>query len=371
MTQADAMKALSDGPAFAAPQTGDMESSQPVSRKKSPELASPVVTPFPLVSITADGASASLPGGGLAGAAPKKSDGSSFEIIRSLSRNFLLGAMAISIVAVAATVWACWLLGFLLRDGILQNDELCLWVASLSLPTLAFSALIIRYRRTLKSLADNHDRLRELAGRLIQGQEIESSRIAREVHDDINQQLASLSIGLSALKRKIGDPHASDVNVLQQRLHSTIEDVRRISRNLHPSVLRHVGLPAALEALCQHEAEHRKFSLLFQADAQTGAIPEDAALCLYRVAQEALRNIAEHAIASVVRVTLQRQPQSIELLIEDNGHGFDSEHREQGAGRGIGLSCMEERVRLLYGALDIRSAPGVGCSIRANVPVAP
>ncbi len=277
------MKALSDRPDFAVPQVGGTEWGQHALRKQSLGVALPVAASAPPANNTADVTFADFAGGAAPGAAPKKSDASIFEIIHGLSRHHLLGAIAISIVAVAATAWACWLLGFLLRDGVLQTDELWLWVASLSLPTLAFSALIIRYRRTLKSLAENHDRLRELAGRLIQGQEIESSRIAREVHDDINQQLASLSIGLSALKRKVGDLHCSDVNVLQQRLHSTIEDVRRISRNLHPSVLRHVGLPAALEALCQHEAEHRKFSLQFQADAGLGAISEDAALCLYRV----------------------------------------------------------------------------------------
>lgn len=292
---------------------------------------------------------------------------------------FWIGARFNSAASIGIFAFATTLAGaaiYVDRDLIVSHGPLgvsapWLWLASLCLPALVFAIVAVRHQRALTSLSENHDRMRQLAGRLIQAREIESSRIAREVHDDINQQLASLSIGLSALRRRVGASHGSEVEVLQERLHSIIDDVRRISRNLHPSVLRHVGLPAALSALCQYEAEQRKLALTFEADLQMAALSEDVSLCLYRVVQEALRNIVQHAAATAVRVTLERHAKWVGLLIEDDGRGFDTELKEIVSRTGIGLSCMEERVRILYGALDIRSSPGQGCSIRARIPLAP
>jgi two-component system sensor histidine kinase UhpB len=207
------------------------------------------------------------------------------------------------------------------------------------------------------------------AGRLITAQETERSRIARELHDDINQQLAALAIAHSSLKRRLpaGDRDLHDeLAQLQQQAVSLTEAVRRLSHELHPGVLQHAGLVAALRAHCAEFARQHGLAVTFRANDSLGRLPEDVTLCLYRVAQEALHNIAAYAQARHVEAALTRGAAGLELMIRDDGRGFDpAAARRHG---GLGLVSMDERARLVRGTVEIASRLGQGTELRVHVP---
>lgn len=224
--------------------------------------------------------------------------------------------------------------------------------------------LIQRWRRRQ---AD--DQIASLAGRLITAQEAERSRIARDLHDDINQQLASLSIALSGVKRRLqngeADGVAEEVARLQQRIVDVTQATRELSHELHPGVLQHAGLVAALRGHCAEFAEQHGIDVTFSA-ARVDGVPDETALCLYRVTQEALRNIAVHAGARTAQVTLSPAAARLELTISDDGQGFDlAQARRQG---GVGLVSLDERVRLIGGSLRIETQPQRGTELRVSVP---
>ena len=157
-------------------------------------------------------------------------------------------------------------------------------------------------RESQAVLDASHREIHDLAGRLIASQEVERARIARDLHDDLSQQIAGLSIALSAIKRQVaGMPDAadlaSDVSSVQQRAVALAENVRDLSHDLHPSVLEHAGLVAALTAHCAEIERHQRVAVTFSADGDFKSTSADTALCLYRVAQEGLRNVVTHANA--------------------------------------------------------------------------
>jgi signal transduction histidine kinase len=238
--------------------------------------------------------------------------------------------------------------------------------------------LVIERKRADEMLRENqtvlrasYDRNQDLAGRLITAQEAERSRIARDLHDDVNQQLAGLSIALSNVKRRLhddGDGTVQDeLTRLQQRTIDLADVMRSLSHELHPGVLQHAGLSAALKGHCaEFGRQHAIEVILSAADALNG-IPQDVALCLYRVAQEALRNIAAHAGARKAQVTLRSTEDGLELVIADDGQGFNlAEARDLG---GLGLISLDERVRLVGGSLTINTEPQRGTEMRVQVPL--
>ena len=227
------------------------------------------------------------------------------------------------------------------------------------------SSLLIQLRR--RRQAD--DEIKSLAGRLITAQEAERSRIARDLHDDINQQLASLSIALSSVKRRLQNGEAEgvseDVARLQQRIIDVTNVTRQLSHELHPGVLQHAGLVAALRAHCAEFAAQHGIDVNFSAAGING-VPDETALCLYRVTQEALRNIASHAGARTAEVALSAAADTLQLIIHDDGKGFDlAEARRRG---GVGLVSLDERVRLIGGRLQIETQPQRGTELRVLVP---
>ena len=161
-----------------------------------------------------------------------------------------------------------------------------------------------------------------------------------------------------------------ELATLERRTAAIADCVRHLSHGLHPGVLRHAGLPAALKAYCAEFHALHGIDLTFRADERIGAVPvpPDDALCLYRVAQEALSNVARHAEARRVRVTLAEADGGLALDVADDGRGFDLADAGQRAG-GMGLSSAEERVRLADGTLSIDAAPGRGTTVRAWVPL--
>ena len=214
--------------------------------------------------------------------------------------------------------------------------------------------------------------IHDLAGRLIALQEVERARIARDLHDDFSQQIAGLSIALSSLGRRLSAlPGAGDllaeVSSLQQRTNALADSIRDLSHDLHPSVLQHAGLVAALSGHCADVNHQETLVLTFTAAGDFDSISTDVALCLYRVAQEGVRNVITHAHAGHADVRLERIGDRTELTITDNGRGFDVA-KASTRRSGLGLVSIKERVRLAGGTAAIVTELNKGTSLRVQVP---
>ena len=209
-----------------------------------------------------------------------------------------------------------------------------------------------------------------LSGRLINAQEEERKRVARELHDDLNQRMALLSIELGRLEQQVRKPrHLRPlVHSLQAKAQEISAEIHRISYSLHPSKLDHLGLGAAVRSLCEALSESHKLRIDFQQRGFTEAVPKDISLCVFRIAQEALRNCVRHSGASGARVALERTEAAVRLSVSDDGCGFDAE--AGAAKKGLGLTSMRERLRLVGGELQIYSRPLGGTRIEIFVPLA-
>jgi PAS domain S-box-containing protein len=245
-----------------------------------------------------------------------------------------------------------------------------LWDAGNTFAGYIGSALDITERkRAEENLRASHKGQRELASRLLHAQEEERRRIAREMHDDWTQRLAVLAIDASRVEQQLGSGHPSlaSLAALRERLVSLSEDVHALSRQLHPSILDDLGLADALLSECASFTRRESITVDYHPGGVPQRLPRDVALCVYRVAQEALRNIARHARVTEARVSLVGSGQELLLVVEDEGVGFDpAAVRSQPA---LGLSSMEERVRLIQGELTIRSEPGQGTTVAVRVPL--
>jgi signal transduction histidine kinase/ABC-type uncharacterized transport system substrate-binding protein len=225
-------------------------------------------------------------------------------------------------------------------------------------------------QRSARGARESEAQIRDLAGRLLTAQEEERRRIARDLHDGVNQELAAVAIALSGLEGRLPGDAASDlrreITRLQARTIEAAETIRSLSHTLHPGVLEHTGLVGALRGYCrQFEREHG-LSVALKTDGELDSIPPDVALCLYRVVQEGLGNAARHAGARDAWVTIRREGDDVALAIGDDGQGFDlAEARE----RGLGLISLDERVRLVQGRLTIDTQRQAGTEIRVVVPL--
>jgi PAS domain S-box-containing protein len=219
---------------------------------------------------------------------------------------------------------------------------------------------------TANKLAENE--LHDLSRRLIAAHEEERALLARELHDDVSQRLAVLAI--EAGRAELAAPEGAQAQALQavrEGLTRLSEDVHSLAYQLHPSVLEELGLAEALRAECERRGRQGSLDVTVDVDPlATGAGP-DAELCLFRVAQEALTNVARHAGVRAASVTLRQADGGLLLAVSDVGVGFDPEN--PGKGMRLGLASMRERVRLARGTLDVESAPGQGTTIVAWVPV--
>ena len=220
---------------------------------------------------------------------------------------------------------------------------------------------------TERKLAE--EALNSLSGRLIQAQEEERSRIAREIHDDYQQRLALLSIDLEHLTNYLEpDSEGSDrLHQLWDRVGELGSDLHSLSHRLHSSTLENLGLVAALRSLCAEFSEHHSIDVNFVKENVPRNSPGEVALCLFRITQEALQNVKKHSRADSAEVRVEGLEQKIHLSISDRGTGFD-----QGAASrqsGIGIRSMEERVRLVGGQFAVHSRPMEGTKIDVWVPI--
>lgn len=217
----------------------------------------------------------------------------------------------------------------------------------------------------------SHNQIRKLLGRLINVQEAERRRISRELHDDLNQKIATLSISISRLKRNVPMQDAeliAELEQLRQTANDLTNEVRRLSHQLHPAVLEHLGLVTALESYIAGFTDEERIDVQLTADIGDERIPFQTSICLYRVAVEALRNVARHSGAESAAVALTRSSGNWELRVSDSGKGFDVDTLAQAGG--LGLISVEERLRLLQGSCEIRSTPEHGTTLVARVPLA-
>jgi signal transduction histidine kinase len=241
-------------------------------------------------------------------------------------------------------------------------------VRPLSLRSAVDAALMTRTRQY--ELRDYQAELRALTAKLIEAQEAEGKHLARELHDDFGQKLAVLGMEMAGLAdrassrdKELGGP----LMEFTARIGTFAKDIHHISRRLHPAILDDLGLAVALKNECAAFSEQHGIPAEFDPYAITGPVPDDISLCLYRVAQECLRNVGKHARAAHVRIALSGGRDEIAMEIADAGKGFDLE-RIKGKGR-LGLISMEERVRLVNGAFSIRSQPGKGTLVKVRVPL--
>ena len=211
--------------------------------------------------------------------------------------------------------------------------------------------------------------LKELSRQLLEAHEAERALLARELHDDLSQRLALLAIEAGRAERvAAGGRDEETLRSIREGLVQLSEDVHALAYQLHPSVLEELGLAEALRTECERRRRQGGPRIAVSADEPTGIGPE-AALCLFRVAQEALNNVARHAEARSVTVDLRPMEGGLLLAVRDDGVGFDPAGPR--AGRSLGLASMRERVQLVNGTLDVESVPGEGTAVVAWVPDRP
>ena len=217
-------------------------------------------------------------------------------------------------------------------------------------------------------LRQSQQELQLLAGRLLTAQEDERRRLAREMHDDLTQRLAGIAMQAGRLTRLL-PPQSQEIRKLTRDIGAALSqlstDVHALSRRLHPSILEDLGLVDAMAAECAAYSQQGAIEAHFRPSDVPEVIDKNTAMCLYRIAQEALRNIAKHAKTHEARVFLRGENGSLTLAIEDDGVGFDVGRVR---GIGLGLASMEERARLIRAEFAVESRPGGGSVVRVRVP---
>jgi PAS domain S-box-containing protein len=204
---------------------------------------------------------------------------------------------------------------------------------------------------------------------LLLGQEAERRRVARELHDDISQRLALIGIELDEIDPVLPTGSldlSARLKAVRRHVESIASDVHRISHNLHPSTVVHLGLVPALRRLCREFSEQKHIAVDFVDDAVPLHLPEDVALALFRVTQECLGNVAKHSGSREARVSLVERSGELHLTIADAGIGFDVDRLPTAAG--LGLVSIRERARMIGAVVEIRSAWSQGTVVELRLP---
>jgi PAS domain S-box-containing protein len=224
-------------------------------------------------------------------------------------------------------------------------------------------------KRAEEALRESENRLRLLSSQLINVQEAERKRIAREIHDSIGQILAAIKFGLESKLSQMGGgtaPSGVSIENIISLTQNGIEESRRIQMDLRPSVLDDLGILATIGWFTREfQKVYVHISVEKQISVEENEIPNSLRTVLFRVMQEAMNNVAKHSKANLIRLSLKKVDDRIELCIEDNGAGFDPETIK----KGLGLTSMRERTDLSGGSFEIESVPGKGTIIRAQWPI--
>ena len=208
-----------------------------------------------------------------------------------------------------------------------------------------------------------------MSRKLIEAHEQERTRIARELHDDVVQRLALLSLELEGVKEDVPDAASelrTRIGALGNQTTQIVDDIQSLSHELHSSKLEYLGIVEAAKNFCNEFGEHQMVEIDFQNHDLPASLPTELSLTLFRVLQEALRNAAKHSGVKRFEVRLWGSRGEIQLTISDRGAGFDTETAMKSTG--LGLTSMQERLRLVHGELSIKSQPRRGTTINARIP---
>jgi signal transduction histidine kinase len=222
-----------------------------------------------------------------------------------------------------------------------------------------------------QALKRSQEALHALTGRIITAQEEERRRISRDLHDDINQRLALLTLGLQSVERQAGllpDEARSILSSVLADLITLSDDIRHLAYRFHPSILDDLGLETALQRVVDEFATRTKIKVLFVHQPLPVTLSKDIATALYRVVQECLSNVARHARATRVELELTGDEHLVEMMVRDDGIGFDME-TITGNHRGLGLLNAQERLLVFHGTCEVNSGIGKGTEVHARIPI--
>lgn len=271
----------------------------------------------------------------------------------------------IAIATAIFVVETALLVALLLERAMRRRAEVA-WQASITQRERTEAALVA----TDEALRDSYARVKDLAGRLIAAQEAERKRIARDLHDDLSQKLALLSIDIDQLDRSLREQASDDLSSRLQdisaRAGEIASDVHGLSHQLHPSKLEMLGLSVATESFCREVSNQHDLSIAFAATNVPRVVDPNVALCVFRIVQEAVHNVVKHSGARTASVRLVRTGDDLDLQIADSGQGFVPSERER---TGLGLVSMRERVHYVGGTLMVHSALGRGTRIDVRIPL--
>ena len=235
------------------------------------------------------------------------------------------------------------------------------------------SGHIARLRGTVQDITERklaEEALSSVNGRLIEAQESERARIARDLHDDIGQRLALLTVALEHVKGLQPDSSSEALRcleALQTQAAEITADLQALSHELHPPRLLHLGVVAAMRGFCSELSGQKDVAIDFRDENVPESMPLDVSLCLFRVLQEALHNAVRHSRVRQFDVHLRGTADAIHLTIRDQGVGFDVDTASRGLG--LGLTSMKERLKLVAGELLIESQSRRGTTVVARAPV--
>jgi two-component system, NarL family, sensor histidine kinase UhpB len=232
---------------------------------------------------------------------------------------------------------------------------------------------IDRLASSFHGLLERIEEERRRSGQLaMRAQEEERRRLARDLHDEVNQALTAILLRLEALAQETPPERAPEVAELKRLVNQAMDELLNLARQLRPSALDDHGLVPAVETQLKRFAARTGIEVRLDTRGDPDALPEVVQTAIYRVAQEALTNVTRHAGATVVELDLEEDASGAELRVRDDGGGFDpsvvARTRSDGPGGGLGLVGMAERARLVGGELDVRSAPGGGTTVTLRVP---
>jgi signal transduction histidine kinase len=292
-------------------------------------------------------------------------------LLLSAVRFGALGASASLLLVTVIWTWASGHgLGPFRSQSPAENTlSLQLFMLGIGVPLLGLAVVLGEQRRAIAAVRSSQSRLTEVTHELIAAREDEATRIGRELHDDVGQRIALVSIGLSRLRKALAGPAPSavlDVTRLQEQASAINRSLREISHELHPAALEQVGLSRALRLKCDEVHQATGMDLRMVNHGDMSVIPRDVALCLFRVAQEALNNVTRHSGAHRVDLSLQREDTEILLEVTDDGRGFAP--GAPGHIAGLGLYSVAERVDSVGGTLTVASTPGAGTTLRVAIP---
>jgi PAS domain S-box-containing protein len=260
----------------------------------------------------------------------------------------------------------------LIRYRMVRPDDTVIWVERSSRAQFDKRGRILRIVGMVADITQRklaEEALESVGRRLIEAQEQERTRIARELHDDFSQRLALITGELEVLQRdpSVWDQVRSRLGELWKRAYEITTDIQSLSHELHSSKLQYLGVAAAIRGFCKEFGEQQTVKIDFQTHDLPSPLLPDTSLCLFRVLQEALHNSVKHSGVQHFEVRLWGTPGEIHLTVGDSGSGFNREAAREG--RGLGLISMEERLKLVNGSLSIDAEPERGTTIHARVPL--